>query len=607
MEYKELEKEIKSFSLTFVIAITLFIVADVFFKLVTWNVYSAETYTYIFSMFFSFVVYTLIWALTKKASRATIISYLFIFIISIINELKIVYAGEPVYFSDIKFLSQSGALIKLISENISFKFVTVFFVISVVYFFILAIIVIINLKYNVELKKKKVRAAILIIDVIILILLFFPTNYTKELYLKVFFNTDEYLDFDSYTTNLSFYYRNGFINGMYGVFLNNKFIEPKNYDEEMLENILAEANLKNKKIEEKPNIIVILSEAFWDIEQIDEVKFDKSIITNFNKLKNEGELVNLISPSYGGMSENVTFEFITGGSMNYFSKGYIPVMSLYSTNDSTQIPSLVNVLKNNGYTSEVVFGKDYYNTEKTYKKIGFDTYTELVNKKETSIQDSVCTDTIIQNLEEKNSEEKLFYMISTIENHMPYSEDKYDNYDIEIINSKLDDNMNLVLRSYAQGLYNADKELGRLYEYIKDFEEPTILIFLGDHLPFLYTDSGKNVIFELEYFNTDNETLNNYRLYNTQALVLSNLEEDIELPDYLGTDMLFNYVINQFDIETNQYYKWLYTTADTLAGSNRYVSFDKEGNLYNTNELKEKMQEVYENKKLMQYKYFINY
>ena len=52
--------------------------------------------------------------------------------------------------------------------------------------------------------------------------------------------------------------------------------------------------------------------------------------------------------------------------------------------------------------------------------------------------------------------------------------------------------------------------------------------------------------------------LNNYRLYNSQALILSNYEEEIELPEYIGTDLLLNYIVNQLDVEVEPYYKWLY-------------------------------------------------
>lgn len=604
MDNKQIIKEIISITLTVLIACTVFVVCDVFFKLATWNTYNTPAYSLKFSMLLSIIVYTLFLAFTKKTWKATLISYILIFIISIINQLKVIFSGEPLYFSDINFLGQAGDLIGLVVGNISLKFVLQFIGVIVVYGGILGLLIFTSYKTNFELKNKKIRIPLIILDIVILLCLFMPNKYTKELYLKVFFNTDEYVDFDSYTTNLGFYNRNGLINGMYGILLNNVFVEPENYDENILNNILDSAKVETEKYG-KPNIIVVFSESFWDIDQLEEIEFDKAITSNYNILKEKGKLVNVITPSYGGMSENVTFEVMTGGSMNYFSKGYIPIMSLYSRKNSENIPSIVKNLKSNGYITEINFGKDYYNSQKAYSKLGFDTYREFIEGKSEHLSDKYCTDILIKRLEQK-SNIPLLYVMATIEGHMPYSKDKYNNYDISITKSNLSENMNDTVLSYAQGIYNSDYQLGRLYEFVENFDEPTILIFLGDHLPFMYTEDGKNVIFELDYFNTDDELLNNYRLYNSQALILSNYEEEIELPEYIGTDLLLNYIVNQLDVEVEPYYKWLYNTTEVLPGINKYISFDKAGNLYDPTELTKEMNEVYENRKLMQYKLFIN-
>ena len=162
------------------------------------------------------------------------------------------------------------------------------------------------------------------------------------------------------------------------------------------------------------------------------------------------------------------------------------------------------------------------------------------------------------------------------------------------------------MTTYAQGMYHADLQLARLYEYIQSLNEPTMILFFGDHLPFLHTEDNTNVIFELDYFNTDDDLKDDYNLYNIQALLLSNFENEIEMPDYLGTDQLLLHLLKQFNVDLNPYYDWLYSTSNILAGSNRLVSIDKQGNVYRTSELDGKMLDVYNTKKLMQYKYFIN-
>ena len=164
--------------------------------------------------------------------------------------------------------------------------------------------------------------------------------------------------------------------------------------------------------------------------------------------------------------------------------------------------------------------------------------------------------------------------------------------------------MNGTIISYAQGVYDADQQLGRLYEYIQTIDEPTIIVFFGDHLPYLNTEDGQDILQKLQYFNTEDELLNTYRKYSTEALILANFDINKE-KGYLGADLLGTYVLNKMDINISDYYKWLYTTKDEISGANWKITVDKQGEIYNTNLLEDKMKKAYELRRNIQYKYFI--
>ena len=604
---KKFNKEVFSQIITLTIAVTLFEMMNLFFNFFTTGTYYTENFSIKFSMLIGLIVYTFLFAIFKKASITTIICYSLIFILNIINSIKILYTGEPIYFSDINFLTQVGGLAELAFGNISFEVVINTIIVFLFYAIILIGITVLNRKFDLQVKSKKIRISIIVIDILLILILFLPNNYTKNIYLKIFFNTDEYLDYDSYTNNINYYLKVGMINGMYGKLLNDRFVEPENYNEEVLTNILENTEYISSKALGKPNIVVVFAESFFDVDEIEEVKFDKNITSNFNALKNEGKIINLISPSYGGMSENVAFELFTGGNMNYFPKGYIPIMSLYSRKNASNAPSIIKVLGDNGYDSKIIFGKDYYNSEIAFKKMGFKEYEELIdNIEEDSITDEIAINNIIETLENKHKDKKMFSVIETFEGHMPYSEDKYKEYDITITKSKLEEDENIALRAYCQSIYNTDKQLGRLYKYIQEYDEPTMILFLGDHLPYLYTSKNKNILDKLEYFNTEDELLNYYRKYNTQCLVLANFDmSQVELPEYSGLDLIFPNIINQMDIENTKYYKWLNSTRQDLTASNRYISLDIKGNMYYTSEMKSEMKNMYDLKNKMQYMFFI--
>ena len=90
---------------------------------------------------------------------------------------------------------------------------------------------------------------------------------------------------------------------------------------------------------------------------------------------------------------------------------------------------------------------------------------------------------------------------------------KKDEYDIEIEESNLSGEEEDTIRCYAQGVYDADKQLKMLYDYIQTLDEPTLLIFYGDHLPYLKTESSDDITKHLDYFNTEDDILNYYRSY----------------------------------------------------------------------------------------------
>lgn len=609
IENKKVENDI----ILAIIPLIIIVLMELFFKICNGGVLvalSTNANAIIFSILMGYLIYAILISMTRRNSTAIRILCIATFLLLLINQIKIVYTGEPLYFSDINFLGKINDLVVMLNSTMLLMLLK-----YLLFFVILAIIFVIIIKKtekcDFEFKNNKARIAVLLISIIIIVILFIPNDSSKNIYLQLFFNIKEDTDYDSYTTNLSYYTKYSLVSGMYGVMLNNRFTEPQNYNEQQLENILQEsASFEIEKNINTPNIILVFSESFWDVNKLEEIEINKEVTANFNKLKQEGKCIELLSCTYGGRSENVAFELLTGGSMKYFGNGYIPIMSLYQKENSSNLPSIIKELKNNNYYSKIVFGKDYYNSQNAFQKIGFDEYIELKqtieNTKGKYISDEYITDLIIEELENKTDEKSLFYMAETIQNHMPYTKDKYQNYDMEIESSNLNSDMNNTLLAYVQGVYDADKQLGRLYEYIKEYNEPTVLIFLGDHLPYLYTEKGKNVIDYLDYFNTSEELESTYRKYNTQALILSNYDIDWEeVPQCLSNNLLLTYIINQMNIDISDYYKWLYSTINDLPASNTEIGLDKYGNKYNINNFDSKMQEIYHLKEMMQYKFFV--
>lgn len=573
----------------------------------------------VFGIFLTTLIYLFIVGITKKLHISSLIISIIFMIFMTGSCIKIYYTNDPILYSDIKYLNDIFEITSIVDNSLLFTSVTV--ALPAILYIILNIFLIrISFKYKYTVKKLWLRICFIVIPVLIFSVLLFPSSEFKHFILKNVYNLEGKGDFGTQTSNINHYARFGIVSGMYAHYLENMLDVPYNYNDEKLNKLLKNSNENKDKKFGQPNIIVFFAESFWDINKVsNEVNFDKKITFNLNKLKNEGIYFEMISPSYGGTSANVEFEFLTGANLAYFGNGYVPYMQLYTNKNYYNAPSIIHELKNNDYYTKVVAytGPRLFNSSKFYKYAGFDTkeyiyeikelnkYLDESWKKGPNVSDEHIVDEIIKEFNNKEKNKKEFYMVLTMQAHGPYKKDKYDSYDIKIKNSRFNEGMNDSILSYAQGIYDTDKQLGRLYEYIKTLDEPTIIVFYGDHLPHFTDNKGKSLIDEFKYFNTKDNLTNIYHQYNTQSLILANFEINENSYKYISPDLLSTYVLNNMDIKISNYYKWMYSNIKTFPTLNKYVTIDQNGKLYDVKNLPKKQQKYYDLRNQMQYKYFI--
>ncbi len=115
----------------------------------------------------------------------------------------------------------------------------------------------------------------------------------------------------------------------------------------------------------KPNVIVVLSEAFWDPTVIKGVEFSRDPIPFFHKLQQTGTSGTMLSPQYGGGTANVEFEVLTGNSMRFLPQGSIA----YNQFLTNEVDSLASIYARQGYTSTAIspFYNWYFNSNKIYQ------------------------------------------------------------------------------------------------------------------------------------------------------------------------------------------------------------------------------------------------
>ncbi len=288
---------------------------------------------------------------------------------------------------------------------------------------------------------------------------------------------------------------------------------------------------KNTKFKDQdPNIIIVMSESFWDVNLLDG-DFSPNPIANFERLKEESIHGEVYTPVFGGGTANMEFEVLTGLSLKTYPADWHIV---YRNEIEAPMPSLASILKERGYQTEALhpYHHWYYRRDEVYPLLGFNDFTALRDMDDSKtlgpfISDDYVTDQIIEQIEE--SEEPIFNFTVTMQNHGPYHELR--NEPVIDFNHNLDERQETLLQTFADGLYYSDQALQRLIDYLEASDEPTLLLFFGDHLPML--GNNYSIYREMGFIGEESpeELQDDLRLYSVPYILWANYSLDQqELP-----------------------------------------------------------------------------
>jgi len=394
------------------------------------------------------------------------------------------------------------------------------------------------------------------------------------------------------------------------------YVEPMEYDKESIDREVEEtAKDKISGNWGKANVVFILSETFTDLGNMSEVRFDKPLTPNIDAYeKDDSKLVfDLLVPSFGGASVNTEFEILTGSSLALWPSGFIPYTSYYDESNGGVTPNLIQEFNNNGYETMYFtpWGNTSYKSEYVYTLFGADQkiYGDSLTgeNKGYYYSDKSLMDDLFAQLKDTSEGNYKFIMTATAENHFPYDADKFDTYDIEAFSDTLSEEQLGMIRSYAQGIYDADKELNRLYEMIQTLDVPTILVFYGDHLPHIVDSKENTPYLDSSYFNTENEALNQFREYTTKAVILANFDLDTsDTPEYIRASYLGAYVLNQMNLEISDYFKYIDSARKVLPLFDREHAF-VDGAFVSLKDLPGTERILYNNLKNLKYRRFYDF
>lgn len=306
---------------------------------------------------------------------------------------------------------------------------------------------------------------------------------------------------------------------------------------------------------DKPNIIFLQLESFFDVKYIENFSATEDPIPFFTYLRENFPSGFLEVPSIGAGTANTEFECITGMNLDFFGPGEYPYKTVLK---ERTCESMAYILKGLGYSASAMHNNDgtFYGRHEVFSNLGFDRYisVEYMAKAEVNelnwAKDKVLTGQIMKVL--SATEERDYIYAISVQGHGAYPEEPLlseKKLEIELPEELADYYYQYLY--YVHQLKEMDQFLKELVLNLSACREEVVLVLYGDHLPSL---------------GLSDELLKNGNAFQTEYVIWSNfslLAEDKDVQAY----QLSARVLELLDIEEGimpQYHRYRQDEEDYL-------------------------------------------
>ncbi len=562
----------------------------------------AMNWIYLYNMQFilSFVaiyaIYILVYNLIGKVFLSMILTSCTLVILGIVNYLKLIFRGDPLYPSDFTQIMHMQSVIPMVMDYFSWSYI------FVIILSIMACIVagIYMRRYIQNVKTHLGIRALLVVGSIFV--LYAYGNFANTFMNKVFQKSG--VDFVLWDQNEN-YASNGFVLGFISNLDTTVMEKPKNYSKENMLQIANDikkqysGNIGSQKKKEKPNIIFVMSESFWDPTKATNLSFSEDPVPNLHHYIENFPGGQTISPTFGGNTANVEFEALTSYSMSLLKPGSIPYQQVIT--NKKEIPSIPTALKKEGYYTSAIhsFGRTFFKRDDVYKVLGFDKFNaadtmENVDVDGDYISDLAMSKEIIAELEKQK--QPTFIHAVTMQNHFPFTEGRFGENLIEISGLENEESKG-ELETYTEGLRRSDEALQYLIEQLDNLDRPTLLVFFGDHLPSLGTN--KSFYKENGYITNEKTPSERLAMAQTPLLMYANFDMPNDNLGVVSPIYFSNLIFDYAGLNKSLFYQFLSAFYKEIPVLRDELKIDKNGEVIN--DLTKKQKEMLEQYKMLQY------
>lgn len=332
-----------------------------------------------------------------------------------------------------------------------------------------------------------------------------------------------------------------------------------------------------------PNVIFLQLESFFDITEVEGIEMSADPIPFFRSLKETCSSGLLSVPAIGAGTANTEFEIMTGMNLDFFGPGEYPYKTIL---EKQTCESIAYNLRENGYTAHAIHNNraNFYSRNEIFSQLGYDYFTsiEVMNASEYTpngwCKDKILTGEIMKSLQATANRDYI-YTIS-VQGHGKYPKEQLIEEPTIQLLAGVDEERFYGVEYYINEIYEMDLFLQDLVTQLSNFDEPTILVAYGDHLPGLG--------FTAEDLKEGNMSQTEYVIWSNFGL--TKIDEDVE------AYQLASRVLERMNFKTgviNAYhqkrrggdqaylndlkilcYDMLYGNMEATGGENKYVATD---------------------------------
>lgn len=305
-------------------------------------------------------------------------------------------------------------------------------------------------------------------------------------------NTDTFKGLESFAWDvmlLKSFHEEGMVTTYLKSALNSTVKEPEGYSREIVNGYLEEyRQAKAPREGTRPtNIIMVMNEAFADLRTVGlDTRID--VMPFIDSLQEDTVEGSLYVSVYGGGTCNTEFEALTGNSLAFMGSGAYP----YTENVTKPLFSLARYFKDMGYATDAFHANSpqNWNRDMVYPNLGFDDFHSIEDYADFGdiayLHDYPADSSDYRYMEAVSAEkagQPRFLFNVTMQNHAGYERwldvkqaDAVTEYGGELYEDA---------RIYLSLVSASDSDVKQLVETYRDSDEPTMIVFFGDHQPSL--------------------------------------------------------------------------------------------------------------------------